>query len=59
MILITGDSVESLHEYYSDVQIVGAMDHPYSMGFEHRHIFLARGRKFNLVTNWPDRKNYI
>ena len=59
MIVISGDSVEDLQKYYSEVQIAGEMDHPYSMGFEHRHIFLARGRKFNLVSTWPDRKHYI
>lgn len=59
MIIISGDSVESLHEYYSDVQIVGEMNHPYSMGFEHRHIFLVRGRQQSLTSIWPDRKHYI
>jgi hypothetical protein len=59
MIVISGDSVESLREYYSDVQIVGEMNHPYSMSFEHRYIFLVRGRKQNLTEIWPDRKHYI
>ena len=59
MIVISGDSVEDLQKYYSEVQIAGEMDHPYSMGFEHRHIFLARGRKFDLTNVWPMLKHYI
>jgi hypothetical protein len=59
MIVISGDSVEDLQKYYSDVQIAGEMDHPYSMGFEHHHIFLVRGRKFDLASAWQDRKHYI
>ena len=59
MIIISGDSVESLKKYYSDVQIAGEMDHPYSMGFEHRHIFLVHGRKQDLTTVWPMLKHYI
>jgi hypothetical protein len=59
MIVISGDSVESLHKYYSNVKIVGEMNHPYSMGFEHRHIFLVRGRKQNFTNLWPELKHYI
>jgi hypothetical protein len=35
------------------------MDAPYSMPFEHRNIYLARGRKGSLLKDWPEMKNYI
>jgi hypothetical protein len=35
------------------------MDHPYSMPYEHRHIYLVRGRKANLAAEWPGFKHYI
>lgn len=59
MIVINGASLDEMRQYYSDVQIAGEMYHPYSMPYEHRHIFLARGRKANLITDWPDLKHYI
>ena len=59
MIVISGDSADDLHKYYSDVEIAGEMNHPYAMSYEHRHIFLCRGRKFDLVSTWADRKHFI
>ena len=59
MIVINGASLEEMRQYYADVQIAGEMDNPYSMPYEHRHIFLARGRKSNLTTGWSELKHYI
>ncbi len=59
MIVISGATLEEVRQNYASAEIAGEMDHPYSMGFEHRHIFLARGRKANFSTDWPDFKHYI
>jgi len=59
MILVTGASLEEVRESYAWAEIAGEMDHPYAMGFEHRHIYLARGRKANFSADWPDFKHYI
>jgi hypothetical protein len=48
-----------MSEIYSSVQIVGRMDHPLSMPFEHRNIYLARGRRKSLLEDWPQLKHYI
>ncbi len=59
MIIINGASLEEMRRNYSSVEIVGEMYHPYSMPYEHRHIFLARGRKENLTNDWLELKHYI
>jgi hypothetical protein len=59
MIVVSGASPEEMRQNYASVEIAGEMDHPYSMAFEHRHIYLARGRKANFTADWPDFKHYI
>jgi hypothetical protein len=59
MILINGYSLDEMREMYGTVEVVGRMDAPYSMPFEHRNIYLARGRKGSLLKDWPEMKNYI
>ena len=45
MIVINGASLDEMRKYYDSVEIAGVMDHPYAMPFEHRNIYLCRGRK--------------
>jgi len=45
MIVITDDSPEKMASVYTSCEIAGRMDHPYSMPYEHRPIYLCRGRK--------------
>jgi hypothetical protein len=59
MISLSGASLEELHQAYDSVQIVGRMDHPYAMGFEHRNIYLLRGRHKSIPEDWLDFKHYI
>jgi hypothetical protein len=59
MIVINGASPEEMHEYYTSVQIVGHMGTPYSMPFEHRNIYLVRGRLKPVFQDWPHFKLYI
>ncbi|GGA61210.1 hypothetical protein GCM10011507_10880 [Edaphobacter acidisoli] len=56
---VTGASPEEMRENYNSVQIAGRMDNPYSMPYERRNIYLARGRRKNILDDWPDFKNYI
>lgn len=58
-IVINGASIEEMRKYYDSVEIVGRMDHPYAMPYEHRNIYLCRGRKKNIVDDWADFKHYI
>ena len=59
MININGSSLEEMKQVYTSVEIVGRMDNPWSMPYEHRNIYLARGRKVNLSSEWPEFKLYI
>jgi 4-amino-4-deoxy-L-arabinose transferase-like glycosyltransferase len=59
MIVINGASLEEMRKYYDSVEIAGVMNHPYAMPFEHRNIYLCRGRKGSIVKDWPDFKHYI
>jgi hypothetical protein len=59
MIVINGATPEEMREFYDSVEIVGRMDHPLSMPFEHRNIYLVRGRHKNVLNDWFSFKNYI
>lgn len=59
MIVINGASPEEMRGYYDSVQIVGRMDHPFSMPFEHRNIYLVRGRRKKIFEDWLHFKLYI
>jgi Dolichyl-phosphate-mannose-protein mannosyltransferase len=59
MILIEGSTPQHLQEYFDSVQIVGRIGTPYSMPFEHKNIYLCSGRKFEVATEWAERKNYF
>jgi hypothetical protein len=58
MIVINGASLEDVSKSYDSVVIAGRMDNPYSMPYERRDIYLARGRKKNLSANWDKMKHY-
>ena len=59
VILISGDPPEHLRQFYHSVEVAGRMDAPFSMPFEHRNIYLLRGRKADLRTVWPEFKHYL
>jgi hypothetical protein len=59
MIVVNGASLEEMHRYYTSVELVGRLNHPLSMPYEHRKIYLVRGRLKNLTTDWNEVKLYI
>ncbi len=59
MIVINGATPDEMRESYRSVQIAGRMDAPYSMPYEHRNIYLVRGRRKNLAGDWAEFKHYI
>jgi 4-amino-4-deoxy-L-arabinose transferase-like glycosyltransferase len=59
MIVINGASLDEMRKYYDSVEIAGVMDNPYAMPFEHRNIYLCRGRKGSSIKDWPEFKHYI
>ncbi|WP_260705207.1 ArnT family glycosyltransferase [Edaphobacter flagellatus] len=59
MIVINGATPEEMREYYDSVEVAGRMNHPLSMPFERRNIYLVRGRKKNLTQDWESLKFYF
>lgn len=59
MIIINGATPDEMRQFYDSVEVAGRMDHPLSMPFEHRNIYLVRGRKKNLTTDWESLKFYF
>jgi 4-amino-4-deoxy-L-arabinose transferase-like glycosyltransferase len=59
MIVINNATPEEMRKYYDSVQVAGRMDHPLSMPFEHRNIYLVRGRHKSVLDDWLSFKHYI
>ncbi len=59
LIQVTGATPEELAKLYDKVEIAGRMDTRYSMPFEHRNIYLLRGRKKDLSEDWAEFKHYF
>lgn len=59
MIVINGASVEAMGTYCGSAQVAGSMNHPLSMPFEHRNIYLVRDCHRNIRDNWRDFKFYF
>jgi hypothetical protein len=59
MIIINGATPDEMRKFYNSVEIAGRMNHPLSMPFEHRNIYLVRGRKKNLSLDWESLKFYF
>ena len=59
MIVINGATPEEMHKFYDSVEIAGRMNTPLSMPFEHRNIYLVRGRHKKIFEDWPSFKFYF
>jgi len=59
VIAVIGDTPQQIAKKYESVTIAGRMDNPYAMPFEHRNIYLLRGRRPSAPVNWADEKFYF
>jgi hypothetical protein len=57
MIVMQGQQ-EDLERYYTSVQKVASVYHPYSMPYEHFDIYYCRGLKWPLKEIWPKIRNW-
>jgi hypothetical protein len=57
MIVMQGQQ-QDLERYYSSVQKVASVYHPYSMPYEHFDIYYCRGLKWPLKEIWPKVRNW-
>jgi hypothetical protein len=58
VIAIIPDRPEQVATKYESVTILGHNSDPYSMPFEHRRIYLLRGRKASAHFDWADERFY-
>ncbi len=59
VIAVVHDTPAELHEKFRSVTVVGRMDDPLAMPFEHKTVYLLRDRLPNAPFDWTDEKNYI
>jgi hypothetical protein len=58
VIAVIGDKPSAVSQKYRSVQIVGRMDDPWAMPFEHKNVYLLRGRRSSAPFNWADERYY-
>ena len=58
IIAVVHDKPEELTKKYEHVDIVGRLDDPLAMSFEHHNIYLLRGRRSSAPIDWADEKFY-
>lgn len=59
VIAVIPDTPEEVPQKYASVQIVGLMDNPSAMPFEHKNIYLLRGRRPSAPFHWDDERFYF
>ena len=59
MIAITGDNPAGVATKYESVTLIGSTNEPYSMPFEHRHVYLLRNRRASAPFDWADKRFYF
>ncbi|MEO7028577.1 MAG: glycosyltransferase family 39 protein [Acidobacteriaceae bacterium] len=58
LISISDDTPQEMLRSYRSVQIVGHMSNPLAMPYEHRNIYLCRGRRSETPIQWDKEKDY-
>ena len=59
VISVTPTSAAELKARYDSIELVGHLANPWSMPYEHRNIYILRGRKGDVVADWPKFKEYF
>ena len=59
VIAIVHDKPEDLLKKYKSVDIVGHMDNPWAMPFEHRNIYLLRDKRIAGALDWAGEKDFF
>ncbi len=57
-VIVMADREKRLREVFTSVQMVGHVDHPYSMPYEHFDVFYCQGMKTPLAELWPQLKHW-
>ncbi|HEY4356125.1 MAG TPA: glycosyltransferase family 39 protein [Acidobacteriaceae bacterium] len=59
VIAVTGDRPDELLKVYRNVTVLGHLDNPYAMPYEHKNIYLLRGRRPERPFIWDNERHYI
>ena len=59
IIAVVGDTTEELKRKYISVTVLGQVTDPLAMPYEHKHVYLLRGRRPEAPVNWKGEKIYI
>ena len=59
VIAVIADTPREVSQKYSSVQIVGRLDNPWAMPFEHKNVYLLRGRRPSAPFHWEDERFYF
>ena len=59
VIAVIPDTPEEVSQKYQSVEVVGRMDDPYAMPFEHKNIYLLRRRRPSAPFDWADERFYF
>lgn len=57
-IAVISDSPQEIAQKYMSVRVVGRLDNPWAMPFEHKSIYLLRGRRLSAPFHWADERFY-
>jgi hypothetical protein len=57
-IAVISDSLSEIGMKYSSVTVLGHLDNPYAMPYEHKNIYLLRNRRADAPFRWSDEKHY-
>jgi hypothetical protein len=58
-IAVISDSPEAIAQKYRSVEIVGRLNDPWAMPFEHKNVYLLRGRRASAPFDWADERFYF
>jgi len=58
-IAVIGDSPEAVAQKYRSVEIVGRLNDPWAMPYEHKNVCLLRGRRPSAPFHWADERFYF
>ena len=58
-IAVIPDTPQEIGQKYRSAQVVGVLDNPWSMPFEHRRVYLLRGRRPTAPFHWEDERFYF
>ena len=59
VIAVIGDTPEEVAQKYASVEVVGRLDNRWAMPFEHKNIYLLRGRRPSAPFHWEDERFYF